>query len=145
MLNKSILIGRLVVDPELKTTQQGTEVCSFRIAVDRAFTPKGGEKQTDFLNIVAWRNSAIFTSKYFHKGKLIGIEGSIQSREYIDKDKNKRYAVEVIADRCFFVGDKSDNNSNENSQSNAQNANVEYSKGTQQSSFETTDDSDLPF
>ena len=106
MLNSVCLMGRLTADPELKSTQSGVSVCSFRIAVDRTYTPKGQEKQTDFINIVTWRQQAEFVSKYFSKGRLIGIDGSIQTRNYEDKNGNKRTAVEVVADRAFFVDSK---------------------------------------
>ncbi len=107
MYNKAILIGRLVADPELRTTPNGTYVATFRIAVDRAYQQKGAEKKADFLSIVAWRQQGEFVKKYFFKGKAIGVEGSIQNRDYTDRDGNKRYVTEIIADRVFFVGDKS--------------------------------------
>lgn len=107
MYNRAILIGRLTADPELKQTQSGISVCSFSIAVDRAYSGRGGERQTDFINIVTWRQQAEFVSKYFSKGRLIGIEGSIQTRNYEDRNGNKRTAVEVVADRAFFVDSKS--------------------------------------
>ena len=107
MLNRIILMGRLTRDPELRHTQTGTPVASFSLAVDRDFKDKTtGEKSTDFIDIVAWRNTAEFVSKYFSKGRLIGIDGSIQTRNYEDKNGNKRTAVEVVADRAFFVDSK---------------------------------------
>ena len=108
MYNRAVLIGRLTADPELKTTQSGVSVCSFRIAVDRAYK-KDGERGADFITIVAWRQAADFICRYFAKGKPIGIEGSIQTREYTDKDGNKRNAFEVVADRVFFVESKGQN------------------------------------
>ena len=107
MYNRAILIGRLTADPELKQTQSGISVCSFSIAVDRAYSGRGGERQTDFISIVTWRQQAEVVSKYFSKGRLIGIEGSIQTRNYEDRNGNKRTAVEVVADRAFFVDSKS--------------------------------------
>ena len=104
-MNKAILIGRVATDMELKTTPSGTPVCSFRVAVNRSYT-KGGERKADFITIVAWRNTAEFVSKYFSKGKLIGIEGAIETRDYTDRDGIKRTAFEVVAQNCFFVGDK---------------------------------------
>ena len=86
MYNKAILIGRLTADPELKQTPNGVSVCSFSIACDRAFSGRNGERQTDFINIVTWRQQAEFVSKYFSKGRLIGIDGSIQTRNYEDKN-----------------------------------------------------------
>lgn len=101
MLNRAILMGRLVADPELRQTPNGVSVVSFRIAVDRNYS-KDKERQTDFIDIVAWRSSAEFVSKYFSKGKMIIVEGSIQTRSYEDKNGNKRTAVEVVADNVMF-------------------------------------------
>ena len=109
MLNIVAIMGRLVHDPELKTTQQGTSVCSFRIACDRIYTQKGQERQVDFIDVVAWRQSAEFVSKYFQKGSLIAIEGSLQTRQYQDKQGNNRTAVEVVANNINFAGPKSSN------------------------------------
>lgn len=106
MYNKAILIGRLTGDPELKTTPSGVSVCSFSLAVDRRFKDKNGERQADFINIVCWRQQAEFVSKHFHKGDPMGIEGSIQTRNYEDRQGNKRTAVEVVADQVFFTGGK---------------------------------------
>ena len=106
MFNKAILIGRLTADPELKQTPNGISVCSFSIAVDRRFSGRDSERKTDFLNITSWRQQAEFVCRYFHKGDVIGVEGSIQTRNYEDKNGNKRTAVEVVADRAFFVDSK---------------------------------------
>lgn len=103
--NRVVLIGRMTAPPEPKATQSGVSVCSFRIAVDRRFS-KDGEKRADFITVVAWRERAEFICKYFGKGDPIGIEGSIQTREYEDKNGAKRTAVEVVADNVFFVGGK---------------------------------------
>ena len=105
MYNHVTLIGRLVADPELKTTPNGISVCAFRIAVDRPYK-QDGEKQADFINITAWRERAEFVSKYFAKGKAIGIDGAIQTRQYTDRDGAKRTAFEVVANRLFFVEPK---------------------------------------
>ncbi len=101
MLNRAILMGRLVADPELRQTANGISVCSFRIAVDRNYS-KDRERQADFIDIVAWRSTAEFVSKYFNKGKMIIVEGSIQTRNYEDRNGNKRTAVEVVADNIMF-------------------------------------------
>lgn len=101
MLNKAILMGRLVADPELRQTPNGVSVCTFRIAVDRNYS-KDRERQTDWIDIVAWRASAEFVSKYFSKGKMIIVEGSIQTRSYDDKNGVRRTAVEVVADNVMF-------------------------------------------
>lgn len=106
MLNISTLMGRLTADPELRRTPNGVSVTTFTIAVERTYTPQGQEKQTDFIDIVAWRNTAEFTCKYFTKGKMMAIQGSIQTRTYDDKEGHKRKAFEVVADNVFFCGDK---------------------------------------
>ena len=105
--NKVILIGNMVADPELKSTPNGVNVCSFRIAVGRRFAKPGEPAQTDFIDIVAWRAQAEFVSKYFSKGKPILVCGAIQSRNWQDKEGNKRTTVEVIADEISFVERKS--------------------------------------
>ena len=102
MLNVVAIMGRLVADPELRTTPQGTNVCSFRIACDRNFARQGEQRQADFIDIVAWRQQAEFVSKYFQKGSLIAIEGSLQTRQYQDKNGNNRTAIEVNCDEVSF-------------------------------------------
>ena len=106
MLNVVALMGRLVYDPELKTTQSGTNVCRFRIAVDRSFTRQGEERKADFIDVTAWRQTAEFVSKYFQKGSMIAIEGSLQTRQYRDKNGNNRTATEVLASQMSFCGGK---------------------------------------
>lgn len=106
MLNIVAIMGRLVADPELRTTTQGNSVCSFRIACDRSYVQQGQERQADFIDIVAWRQQADFVSKYFQKGSMIAIEGSLQTRQYQDKNGNKRTAVEVVANNISFAGAK---------------------------------------
>ena len=105
-LNKAILIGNLTADPELKQTQGGVSVCSFSIGVTRRFKDANGQYQSDFINIVAWRQTAEFISKFFRKGRPICIVGSIQSRSYTDQQGNKRYVTEVVADEASFVDSK---------------------------------------
>ncbi len=107
MFNLVVLTGRLTADPELKTTPNGISVTTFSIAVNRNYR-SGGENQADFINIVAWRQTAEFITKYFKKGNLIGIEGSIQTRSYTDKNGNKRTAFEVVANNVQFVESKRD-------------------------------------
>ena len=104
--NLVVLTGRITADVELKTTPSGVSVCSFTIAVDRGY---GEKKQTDFINIVAWRKTAEFVSKYFNKASMIGIEGSIQTRKYTDKNGNNRTVFEVVASNIQFIGGKKDN------------------------------------
>ena len=107
MFNLVVLTGRLTADPELKTTPNGISVTSFSIAVERK-CKSGEERQADFINIVAWRSSAEFITKYFRKGNLIGIEGSIQTRRYQDKNGNNRTAFEVVVNNVQFVESKRD-------------------------------------
>lgn len=106
MMNHISLMGRLVADPELKTTQNGNSVATFRIAVDRNYTPQGQEKQADFIQCVAWRHTAEFISKYFAKGRMIALEGSLQTRNYEDKQGQKRTAYEVIVEQAYFADSK---------------------------------------
>ena len=110
MLNKIFLQGRLVADPELRHTQSGIAVASFRIAVDRDFKDREtGEKKADFINVVAWRNTAEFVSRFFSKGRMAIVDGKLQVREYTDRDGNRRYATEVVADNIYFGDSKRDN------------------------------------
>ena len=109
MLNKIFLMGRLTRDPEMRHTQNGTAVASFSIAVDRDFKDKqSGEKVTDFVDIVAWRSTAEFVDKYFSKGRMAVVEGRLQMREYTDRDGNRRYATEVVADNVYFGDSRRD-------------------------------------
>lgn len=105
-MNKVILVGRLVKDPEVKTTQSQIAVCSFTIAVDRKFKTANGERQADFISCVAWRQSAELLGKYFHKGSRVGIIGNLQSRSYDDANGKKVYVTEVIVDEIEFVETK---------------------------------------
>lgn len=105
MFNKVIMMGRIVNDPELRTTPQGVSVCSFRIAVDRRFQTKGEEKKSDFFNVVAWRQQAEFVSRYFGKGRMILIEGELNTRQYTDKNGNPATWYEIVADRASFTGE----------------------------------------
>ena len=106
MLNKIFIMGRLTRDPELRRTQSGTAVTSFSLAVDRDYKSQSGEKETDFIDVVAWRSTAEFVSKYFQKGSMIAIEGSLQTRQYQDKNGNNRTATEVLASQVSFCGGK---------------------------------------
>ena len=109
MLNKIFLQGRLVADPEMRHTPSGVAVASFRLAVDRDFKDREtGEKKTDFINIVAWRNTAEFVSRYFTKGRMAVVEGRLQMRDYTDRDGNKRTAAEVVADNVYFGDSRRD-------------------------------------
>lgn len=102
-------MGRLCSEPELKITPQGVHVCSFRIAVDRRFQQKGEEKKSDFFNVVAWRGTGEFVNQYFRKGRMILVEGELQTRPYTDKNGNQATWYEVNAERVSFTGEKSDN------------------------------------
>jgi len=107
MLNQIVLMGRLTRDPELRRTQNGTAVASFTLAVDRDFASReGGEKQTDFIDIVAWRNTAEFVSKYFFKGQMAAVSGRLQIRDWTDKEGGKRRSAEVVADNVYFADSK---------------------------------------
>lgn len=105
MLNNVVLMGRLTKDPELKQTPQGVSVANFTLAVERNYS-KGEEKQTDFINIIAWRNTADFVSKYFTKGQLVAVRGRLQTRTWQDQNGQKRYATDVVADEVFFAESK---------------------------------------
>ncbi len=106
MYNKVILMGRITHDLELRTTPSGANVCTFSIAVDRRFQNKGEEKKSDFFNIVAWRQQADFVSRYFSKGRMILVEGELQTRSYTDKNGANVRVTEIIADRLSFTGEK---------------------------------------
>ena len=108
MINRVVLMGRLVADPELKTTNTGISVTSFRIAVDRSYVKAGEQRQADFFDIVAWRSSAEFVCRNFSKGSLIAIDGQLQSRQYQTKDGQNRTAIEVVADNVSFTGERRD-------------------------------------
>ena len=140
MFNLVVLTGRLTADPELKTTPTGVPVTSFSIAVNRNYR-SGEEQQTDFINIVAWRQRAEFICKYFTKGSLIGIEGSFQTRKYTDKNGNNRTAFEVVVNNAQFVESKRDNsNVVANEPASFSNADV-----NDFADLGTADDDDLPF
>lgn len=111
MLNCAVIMGRLTATPELRTTGTGISVTSFTVAVDRAYK-SGDERQTDFINVVAWRSTADFVTRFFTKGQMIAVQGSIQTRNYEDKNGNKRTAVEIVADNVSFCGSKSESGGN---------------------------------
>lgn len=119
MLNKVIIMGRITRDPELKTTPSDIPVCSFTVAVDRRFQKSGEERQADFINVVAWRQTAEFVSRYFGKGRMINVVGSLQTRAYEDAEGKKRYITEVVAEEINFCGDK--NHESEHQSDNLQN------------------------
>ena len=108
MLNRIVLMGRLTRDPELRHTGSGTAVASFSLAVDRDFKSQSGEKETDFVDIVAWRSTADFVSKYFTKGRMAVVEGRLQIHDWKDKDGNNRHSAEVVADNIYFGDSRKD-------------------------------------
>ena len=117
MLNKIIIMGRLTRDPELRRTGSGTAVTSFSLACDRDFKSQSGEKETDFIEVVAWKNTAEFVSKYFGKGRMAVVDGRLQIRDWTDKAGNKRTTAEVVADNVYFADSKryeSNDNQKEN-------------------------------
>ena len=150
MLNNITLMGRLVANPELRHTSTGLAVTSFTLAVNRDFARQGEERSTDFIDIVAWRNNAEFAAKYFSKGQLVAVVGSLQTRTYQDKNGMNRKVFEVVADRLHFAESKKD------SSAYAVNASLGEEKKSENkvSSFENgdldftelpTSDDDLPF
>lgn len=150
MLNVVAIMGRLVADPELRTTPAGHSVCSFRIACDRSYAQQGQERQADFIDIVAWRQQADFVSKYFQKGSMIAVEGSLQTRNYQDKQGNKRTAVEVVANNISFAGAKRQDSqsvpSYEQQTKAAQNTSQPaYTQGSMDDFAVISDNDDLPF
>ena len=149
-MNKVILMGRLTADPELKTTPSGISVTSFSIAVDRNYVKQGEERQTDFINIVCWRQRAEFVCKYFTKGQLIALDGSIQTRQYQDKNGNNRTAFEVVADNVYFTGDRRNSGAAQGGDFAQPSVPAEapasaYTSGTTVSFEEISLDDDLPF
>lgn len=110
MLNRIVIMGRLTRDPELRRTQSGLAVTSFSLAVDRDFKSQGGERETDFIDVVAWRQTAEFVSKFFAKGRMAVVEGRLQMRDWTDRDGNKRRSAEVVADNVYFGDSKREGN-----------------------------------
>ena len=108
MLNKVILMGRLTRDPELKSTTGGVDVATFTLAVDRSYIKAGAEKETDFLDCVAWRGTAEFVSRYFKKGMQVAVSGRIQTRKWKDQNDQRRVSVEIVVDEAFFADSKRD-------------------------------------
>ena len=140
MLNRAILMGRLTRDPELKQTPNNVSVATFSLAVDRNYQSDKDNKQPDFINIVAWRHTAEFVSKYFTKGQLVAVEGSIQTRSYQDKDGNNRTVFEVVADQVYFAEKKQNGNASEKQEEPQENFDVNDFE-----EFDAGDDDDLPF
>lgn len=143
MMNKFVVMGRLVRDPEMRTTQSGTNVCSFTIACDRDIASKqNSERGTDFFDVVAWRQTAEFVCNYFTKGRMIALVGRLQQRSYTDKENNKRNVIEVVAENVYFADSKKDTNA-----AGATSSASAASEAPQQSTNQAgaADDDDLPF
>ena len=139
MLNHVVIMGRMVRDPELRQLDNGTSVTSFSVAVERNYVDKTtNERQADFLNVVAWRQTADFVCKYFHQGDMIALEGSLQSRKYTDKDGNNRIAIEIVASNISFCGGKNGGNANAN-------ANAGAASATMVANAPSEDNDELPF
>lgn len=113
MLNKIIVMGRLTRDPEIRYTQSEIPVASFTLACDQDYAPQGGERKTDFIYCVAWRGTATFVSKYFHKGQMAAVAGRLQIRDWTDKEGNKRRSAEIVADSVYFAESKRDREEND--------------------------------
>ena len=152
MLNCAVIMGRLVADPELRTTTSGISVISFRVAVDRNFVRQGEERQADFIDVVAWRQTAEFVSRYFRKGSMIAVQGSIQTRNYEDRNGNKRTAVEIVADNVSFCGSKAESGNaggnaryDEPARPQAQPSAPAYATGSVGDFNDIQDDDELPF
>lgn len=147
MINSAILMGRLTADPELRSTTSGTSVTRFTIAVNRY--SKEGEVKADFINVTAWRKTAEFVSKYFRKGSMMAVQGSIQTDTYTDREGNKRYSFQIVANNVSFCGSKAETYQTENETPVAQDQPSLSYETTDNSDFETIDDDDdeydLPF
>ncbi len=132
-MNKAILMGRLTKEPELRATSNGVSVCTFTLAIERKFKDKSGNRLTDFIPCVAWRQQADFVSRYFSKGQRVAVIGSIQPRSYEDQSGQKRYITEVIAEEIYFADGKRD-------------VNDDYQRQEENLYYETSDDpTSLPF
>ena len=136
-MNKVIIVGNMVADPEYTTTASNIAVCRFRVAVQRKFKNEKGEYESDFLNVVAWRNNADFVSKYLHKGNKIGVIGSIQTRSYDAQDGTKRYVTEIVAEEVECYTPKSENENKTKTEASA--------KQEVMQKFEPIESDNLPF
>lgn len=144
MLNHITIMGRLTRDPEMRRTGSGVAVTSFTIACDRDFSGKGSEKETDFIDVTAWRNTAEFVNSYFNKGRMAVVSGRLQIRSWTDKDGNKRKSAEVVAENVYFADSKKEESATSASSSNVQNF-VPYSAPMQEYAVVDGDDDSLPF
>ena len=148
MLNRITVMGRLVRDPELRHTGSGIAVASFTVAVDRDFSGRdGGEKETDFIDCVAWRQTGEFVSKYFSKGRMIVVSGRLQIRNWTDKEGNKRRSAEIVAESCYFGDSKKSDSGGDNGGYQNDYQSPDYSQMPPQNDYDLLDDDDgqLPF
>lgn len=149
MINSVVIMGRLTYEPELRSTQSGISVIRFQVACDRNYQKSGEERKADFIDVTAWRQTAEFVSRYFHKGSMIAVEGSIQTDSYTDKDGNKSKSVQVVANNVSFCGSKAETYQAENETPVAQDQPSPSYESSDNSDFETIDDDDdgydLPF
>ena len=145
MLNRVVVMGRLVRDPELRTTQSGLSVTSFTLAVDRDRKDDNGNRATDFIDVVAWRQTADFVCKYFSKGRMAIAEGRLQIREWKDRDGNSRRTAEIVADNVYFGDSKNDGGSQNQIRGDDAEASYTYSAQPQGFPEINADDGDLPF
>ena len=143
MINSVVIMGRLTADPELKTTNSGLSVTRFTVAVDRQYQ-KDKEKKADFINVVAWRQTAEFVTSYFSKGSTIAVQGSIQTRKYTDRNGNNRTSFEIVADKVSFCGSKSDGGSRKQDGKKSTNVTAE-DDGIPLARLIDGSDDDLPF
>ena len=141
MINSVVLMGRLTYQPELRKTPSGVSVMSFQIATDRNYTTQGEERKADFIDCTAWRSTADFIERYFNKGDMIALQGSIQTENYTDKNGNKRKQIQVVVDQVSFCGSKNNNNSNNQFNQPA----PSYASADTSEYEEIADDDDLPF
>ncbi len=155
MLNMVAIMGRLTAEPELRHTPSGISVTTFTVAVNRSYVKQGAERPTDFIDVVAWRTTAEFICKYFKKGQMIAIDGSIQTRTYVDKEEKKRKAFEILANNVYFTESKSSSSSVATSSTAtedryqfappAEDDNLSFSAGEPDDFSVVTNDEDLPF
>ena len=147
-MNHIVIMGRLTRDPERRETGTGVPVTSFSLAVDRGYAPKdGGERQTDFIDVVAWRNTADFVAKYFTKGQMAAVTGRLQIRDWTDKDNNKRRSAEVIADHVYFTESRKSREASTGPADPKEDFGAGYTTPVESSEFTELDmdDGDLPF
>lgn len=137
MLNEVILMGRLTRDPDIRMTQNGTTAANFALACERDYAPQGQDRETDFFDIVAFRNTADFVGQYFAKGQLVAVKGRLQQRDWTDKQGNKRRTTEILADRCYFAEKRQDRD--------VSNGDFQQMPDSTPVPFEGSDDDALPF